>query len=255
MSFSRQLFSVGLEGNTGGVHHVSNLSRESLAHMSRAPWYHQRIRARWIPRTSAQLREGGLEPGAVRDSWCPETTLDTAAKIFTVKKGAPMGKRAVFTVTAGLFCSASLFYSNQARGDNRESVFSEALQAYRTSDYAKALEKGREALELAKKSNNKQAVEDIILHLGQVYSSLSQYEKALGYYEQALVVSRVIGDRNGAGAALEHIGTVYWVFARYEEALGYYEESLTIRQETGDRKGVGTTLINIGLAYSRAWPI
>ena len=129
-------------------------------------------------------------------------------------------------------------------------VSEEALQTYNASDYAQALEKGQEALELAKKSSDKQAIGVSLSFLGQVYSSLSQYEKALGYYEESLAISREIGDRNAAGETLGHIGSLYWIFARYEKALGYYEEALAIRKEIGDRKGIGTTLINIGLAYS-----
>ena len=89
--------------------------------------------------------------------------------------------RAVFTITAGLFLLVMLFCGNQARAESFESISREALQAYNASDYAKALEKGQQALELARKSGNKQAIGVILSFLGGVYSDLEQYEKALGY--------------------------------------------------------------------------
>ena len=166
-----------------------------------------------------------------------------------VKWGSTFGLF-LFAMLAALTAFATLPSEQAASVTRFGTVSEEALQAYNASDYAKALEKGREALDLAKQSGDKQATGVGLSFLGQVYSSLSQYEKALGYYEEALVISKEIGDRNGVGDALGHIGAVYWVFAQYEKALGYYEEALAIRKEIGDRKGIGTTLINIGLIYS-----
>jgi len=167
-----------------------------------------------------------------------------------VRKGAPMGIRAVFTITAGLFLLATLFCSNQARGDGLESVSREALQAYNASDYAKALEKGQEALELAKKSGNKQAIATILSLLGGVYSDLGRFEKALGYFEEALAIKKETGDLEGVGAALSEIGIVYSSIGQYEKALRYHEEALAIDKEIGNRQGAGAGLGEIGIVYS-----
>jgi tetratricopeptide (TPR) repeat protein len=161
-----------------------------------------------------------------------------------------MQTRAVFTITAGLFLLATLFYSNQARGDVFESVYREAFQAYNASDYAKALEKGQEALELSKKSGSKPNIGTTFFFLGGVCSEMSRYEKALEYYEEALEIQKEMDNRNGAGLVIHGIGIVYSSIGLYEKALGYFEEALAIREETGDRWGVGAALAEIGIVYS-----
>ncbi len=161
-----------------------------------------------------------------------------------------MGIRAVFIITSGLFFLVTLFYSNQARPDGLESISREALQAYNASDYTKALEKGREALELAKKSGDKQAIGVSLSFLGGVYSDLEQYDKALGYFEEALVIKRETGDREGLAAALGETGIVYSSIGRYEKALGCHEEALAIHKEMGARNDIGGDLAEIGIVYS-----
>ena len=58
---------------------------------------------------------------------------------------AGMVIRAGFSIFFGLFLLATLFYGNQARADGLESISREAILAYNTSDFAKAIEKGQEA--------------------------------------------------------------------------------------------------------------
>jgi tetratricopeptide (TPR) repeat protein len=161
-----------------------------------------------------------------------------------------MGMRAVFSITAGLFLLVTLFCGSQARADSLESISREALQAYNASDYAKALEKGQQALELARKSGNRQAIGVILSFLGGVYSDLEQYEKALGYYEEALAIKRETGDREGLGAALNEAGIVYSSIGRYEKALRCHEEALAIHKAMGARNDIGGDLAEIGIVYS-----
>ncbi len=161
-----------------------------------------------------------------------------------------MGMRAVFTITAGLFLLVTLFYGGQASADTLQSVTREALQAYNAYDYEKALEKGQQALELARKSGDKQAVGVSLAFLGGVYSDLEQYEEALGYLEEALAIKREAGDRAGLAAALGEAGIVYSSIGRYEKALKCHEEALAIHKEIGTRSDVGGDLAEIGIVYS-----
>ncbi len=161
-----------------------------------------------------------------------------------------MGMRTVFAITAGLFLVVILFSSNQARANDWESVSRDALQAYNASDYAKALEKGQEALDLARKSGDKRAIGVSLAFLGGVYSDLEQYEKALVYLEEALAIKRETGDREGLGAALNEAGIVYSSIGRYEKALKCHEEALAIHKELGARNDVGGDLAEIGIVYT-----
>jgi CHAT domain-containing protein len=165
-------------------------------------------------------------------------------------RGALMKAGSVFVVIVGLFLLAALFSGRPAQAGDLESLSREANQSYASSDYAKALEKGRQALDLAKQAGNKQAVATMLRFLGGVHMDLSQYEKALGYYEEALTIKREAGDRKGTAETLNEIGIAYSSLGRYEKALACHEEALAIDKEIGNRRGVGTDLAEIGIVYS-----
>ena len=158
--------------------------------------------------------------------------------------------RSVFIMTVGLFLFSALFFGSGAAAGDLEDLYGEALQAYNTSDYAKALEKGREALDAARKSGNRQALGVILQFLGGVHSDLSEYGKALGYYEEALEIQKETGNRQGIAESLNGIGIVYSSLGRYEKALSLHQEALAIDREIGNRRGAGAALAEIGIVYS-----
>jgi len=157
--------------------------------------------------------------------------------------------RAVFTITAAglMLVFATLFCTDRTRADVGDTVSGEARQAFNAKDYAKALEKGEEALELARKSGNRQAIADSLSFLGGVYRDLAQNEMALAYFQDALAIDEEIRNRQAAAAALTEIGMVYAGIGRYEMVLGYFEKALAIDREIGDKNGVAADLAEIGI--------
>ncbi|MGC9966359.1 MAG: CHAT domain-containing protein [Syntrophobacteraceae bacterium] len=158
--------------------------------------------------------------------------------------------RSVFIMTVGLFLFSALLFGSPAAAGDFENLSGEALQAYNASDYAKALEKGREALDAARKSDNRQAVAVVLWFLGGVHSDLGEYGKALGYYEEALAIQREIGNKNAVATVLAKMGTAYQELGRYDEALRSHEEALSIRREAGNRQAISESLNEIGIVYS-----
>jgi CHAT domain-containing protein/tetratricopeptide (TPR) repeat protein len=158
--------------------------------------------------------------------------------------------RSVFIITLGLFFILASSFIRPAAANDEETLSREALQAYNASDYAKAMEKGREALAAAKKSGNRQAVGVVAWFLGEVHSALSEYREALGYYEDALAIQRGAGNENAVATVLNRIGAAYQELGRYDEALKSHEEALAITKETGNRQGIAETLKETGMAYS-----
>jgi CHAT domain-containing protein/Tfp pilus assembly protein PilF len=138
-----------------------------------------------------------------------------------------------------------------------ETLFDEALQLWRTSDFQGAWDKLQQALELYQAPDVRQAFPQesrqgegkTLTGLGAISDSFGQYQQALSYYQQALPIAQEIGDRAGEGTTLNNLGFVYDNLGQYEQALSYYQQALPIRQEIGDRLGEGVTLNNIGGVY------
>jgi tetratricopeptide (TPR) repeat protein len=88
------------------------------------------------------------------------------------------------------------------------------------------------------------------LVLRQTAKSNDDLEKAVERYEQAQKIFEKEGDQEKHAATLNNLGAVYWHWGQYDKAVEYYEKSLTICRELKDRKGEGQALNNLGAVYS-----
>ena len=166
------------------------------------------------------------------------------------RKGACARVGACLAVVFCLFLFAAAIFSGRAEAGDLQSVSNEALQALDASDYMKALEKGQEALELAKHSGNKQAVGAFLSFLGLVSSDMGKFDEALEYYEEALKIKKEIGDPKSTRSVLAGLGNIYSNLGRYEKALGYFKEAREIDQEIENRQSMAADLGNMGIACS-----
>ena len=76
------------------------------------------------------------------------------------------------------------------------------VRYHQLSDSRKARKHWTEALEIARKLNDRHAEASVLGNLGVAYSDLSETQRATQLYEQALGIDREIGDRRGEGNAL-----------------------------------------------------
>lgn len=123
-------------------------------------------------------------------------------------------------------------------------------QAYYRAEYATAMEKWQQGLEIANRSGNKKYISRFTTGIGVIYDNLGQYEKALAYYKKALSIAREIGDRRGEASDLGNMGVVFQNLGQYEKALSYYARALAINRETGNRNAEGDNFANLGVAHS-----
>jgi|GEM_PF-388040 len=154
-------------------------------------------------------------------------------------------KKSVFIIT-------SLFTATFVLGQSvnkMQTLLDEGIKLYNHADLYGAIDKWEQGLEIAKKTEHRQAISLFIGNLGLVYDDLGDYQKALAYYEQALGIDKEIGDKKGIGDNLNNIGVVYQNLGDYQKALGYHEQALAIKREVDDKKGMGNGLSNIGTIY------
>ncbi len=128
-------------------------------------------------------------------------------------------------------------------------LFHKGMGQFEISQYREALQSWHKALDLYRKTGNRQKEADSLNNLGNAYSLLGQYQSAIDYYQQSLAIEREIGNRNGEASSLVNLGSVYVSLGQYQSAIDYYQQSLSILQEIGDRKGEAGSLNNLGIAY------
>jgi CHAT domain-containing protein/uncharacterized protein HemY len=118
-----------------------------------------------------------------------------------------------------------------------------------TGNRSGALEAYAVALEVFRRSGNRQVEGSTLTNIGLVYRNQGQYAEALEAYQQALALAREVGDRHSEGITLNNIGTVHHTQGRYVEALEALQQALALLREVGDRPGEGSTLNNVGGVY------
>lgn len=106
-----------------------------------------------------------------------------------------------------------------------------------------------EALEIAKRLQDRRNEGAALANLGVVCLNRGESRRAIEYFEEALIVAREIKSRHAEGMALVNLGNAYQGLGHTRRAIGYCEQALAILRETGDRRAESITLSNLGNSY------
>ncbi len=119
---------------------------------------------------------------------------------------------------------------------------------FRLSDFRMARKHWTEALEIARRLNDRRFETRGLGNLGLAYAALGEAHRAIEFYEKAIEIKHEIGDRQGEGIALGNLGNAYRQLGETGRAIDYFEKQLTITREIADRRGEGNALGSLGIA-------
>ena len=174
-------------------------------------------------------------------------------------------------------------------GEKKINALCELGDIYKGSNPAKALEFGKQALELSKKSNyqygkawafciiasyhhntgnyeksiltfkkslpilkelKKQSKEtSVYIGIGNSFYLQGDYDKAFEYYIKASKLYENVNDEIGYAKAISSIGFVYRTKNEFNKAIHNYQIALKILKRKNDVSGITSTLNNIGVVY------
>jgi two-component system, NarL family, sensor kinase len=137
----------------------------------------------------------------------------------------------------------------QAKDTLRVKILTELCWEFCYNEPEKALEYGKEALEIATLLNYENGLAASNNRIGIVYDVTGKYDKALDHYKTSLKYSIKINNRKSIASVLNNIGLIYWNLGDYNIALENYFASLKVFEEINNEKGIANTLNNIGLVY------
>lgn len=119
-------------------------------------------------------------------------------------------------------------------------------------DDLKALSYYEMALNISRKTNNKDILATTLFNVGAVYYRQAiDYEKAYTYLDESSRLFKELNDKNSLGIVLHYLGKVSSLLGKYEKALQSFNETLKIVKEQGNQKAIGANLANIGRVYSK----
>lgn len=115
-----------------------------------------------------------------------------------------------------------------------------------TNDYEKAIIYYEEAIQIAKKNNDRRNIALIQNDLGIIFWKKGIYEKAIEYHFMADKIAEDIDDANLRMRTLLSLGVIHNEALRNEEAKIYYEEALLLAKGVGHQRAIGVIQNNIG---------
>jgi diguanylate cyclase (GGDEF)-like protein len=111
---------------------------------------------------------------------------------------------------------------------------------------AKTLEYGNEALKLALALKNSQAQSVALLNIGLAHLQLGNLSQTKYALDGSLIAAQQAGYRQGQGDAHNFLGTYYWEEGLYDQAHKHYTQAVAIRAELKDRIGMSKSINNLG---------
>jgi tetratricopeptide (TPR) repeat protein len=109
-----------------------------------------------------------------------------------------------------------------------------------------------DSLQAALKTSKQDTVRANILNALFANCYYTDPDKAMEYGKEMLQLSEQIGFRKGVGTAYNCIGVVYYIKGDYFLALDFYKKSLEIKLELNNKTGASSTYSNIGIILCHA---
>jgi two-component sensor histidine kinase len=95
--------------------------------------------------------------------------------------------------------------------------------------------------------NDSTGISAVLNNLGAAYASMGNSPKSLDILQKSLELKRALGQSDRTVTTLANIGNIYLEQESYDQALSYYIQSLEISDELGNTRGSFRANNNIGL--------
>ncbi len=115
--------------------------------------------------------------------------------------------------------------------------------------YDNAVDYYNKALEIHKKTGNKEEIYSVLNNLGGAYFGLAEYEKSIDHFEQTLKFDEAQGDNNNLSISNNNIGKVYQAWGKYDLSIKYFNKALLYSRKAGNKMTEAIRLSNLGMSY------
>lgn len=139
------------------------------------------------------------------------------------------------------------------RADNRKGMaFALTTKGYlleNTDDFAQALNCYLEALNLYIETGHSDQIAPLHYSIGSLYKTLGDYQKAIESCMAGLKIYESNEDKNGIAQIYRVMGSIYKYNSEFEKSLYYYFNGLKLNEELGNMSGLANSYNNIGVVY------
>lgn len=120
---------------------------------------------------------------------------------------------------------------------------------YRNINLKKALDHAHEALDLAKKNNNRKLEAEVTRMIGVMYLHFAYHSEGLEWTQRALLLSQEIDFDEGVGFCYDSFGVTYYYQKKYIQAEEYFQNALKIFEKINHTEGIGYVYTHLVWIY------
>lgn len=154
-------------------------------------------------------------------------------------------------VKAGMMAEEALELAR--KDDNRNGIaFALTTKGYlleNGDDFAQALNCYLEALNLYIETGQTEQIAPLHYSIGSLYKTLGNYQKAIESCMAGLKIYEASGDKNGIAQIYRVMGSIYKYNGEFDKSLYYYFNGLNLNEELGNMSGLANSYNNIGVLY------
>lgn len=139
------------------------------------------------------------------------------------------------------------------KSDNSEAIaFALTTKGYlleSNDDFAQALNCYLEALNHYTVTGQTDQIAPLHSRIGSLYKTLGNYQKAIEHCMAGLKIYESERDKNGIAQIYRVMGSIYKYNGEFEKSLYYYFNGLSLNEELGNLSGMANSYNNIGVVY------
>ncbi|MCC9166919.1 tetratricopeptide repeat-containing sensor histidine kinase [Pontibacter harenae] len=135
--------------------------------------------------------------------------------------------------------------------EERAATLAELSKTFWTNNPKTSINYGKQAIELAQKTKNKNILAEAINNTGGGYYFLGDYENAANYFYQSLRLREQLKDTVGISQIYNNIGNLFSVQNNHSQAFKLYNQSLELSVSVKDTFNTSRTLNNIGFTFQQ----
>lgn len=158
------------------------------------------------------------------------------------------------------FCHGQTIVDSDVVAENRElqdqskiRILLNSGEELLNTDPVKALDYAKQALLLAKQTNEQVLLMNTYIRLGDIYIKLGNSTLALDNLNQALTYAREIEDNEGIVTIFDNMGKAFSMKGHYDKAMEYHLHSLEIAREQGLDTLTAMAQNSLGVVYAKLY--
>jgi PAS domain S-box-containing protein len=133
-----------------------------------------------------------------------------------------------------------------ATGKERVEILSELVNAYQDINPKKAMDYGREALQLLLTFPDGKLEISILNNMSTASIWLGDFQAAENFARRSLAIAKALGEKSSEAAAIYNIGLAYWYQDRYREAEDWNSRCHNYYKKRGNKKGLAKSIQLMG---------